>query len=77
MLENCLLCRVGGRLRLIPLEKATRTRRVEVSRSAGLVKARILWSDAGSCRLEFSGKHRAELEEVEEWISRAGGKVGE
>lgn len=65
------------RLRLIPLEKVTRTRRVEVSRSAGLVKALILWSDAGSCRLEFSGKHRAELEEVEEWISRAGGKVGE
>ena len=77
LLEHCLLCRVGGRLRLIPLEKVTRTRRVEVSRSAGLVKALILWSDAGSCRLEFSGKHRAELEEVEEWISRAGGKVGE
>ena len=67
----------GGRLRLIPLEKVTRTRRVEVSRSAGLVKALILWTDAGSCRLEFSGKHRAGLEEVEEWISRAGGKVGE
>lgn len=77
LLENCLLCRSGGQLRLIPLEKVRRTRRVEVSRSAGMVKALLLWTETDRCRLEFAGKHREEREQVEEWIARAGGTVGE
>lgn len=76
LLSDSLLYRQGGRLFLLPLEEATRMKKVQYKKSYGLSTSLIITTDTmKTYDMEFFGKHQKEIEKVMDWIQRKNPRV--
>ena len=69
LFPDCLICRYGGKLFLIPMESITSAQTMRGKQALYFVTTLVIQTDTGRRHsLEFSGRHQDELSPVLSWI---------